>query len=82
MVTWEMPNATDNSGNVSDIICNPPSASTFTIGQATVTCETEDRSGNRAVCHFHVNVTGTCLSIQISVNHFRLLFIRSAILHR
>ena len=58
MVVWEKPTATDNSGQVSAVICNPPPGTKFPIGQRTVDCKTEDRSGNSAACSFHVNITG------------------------
>ena len=58
VVAFEKPTATDYSGNVSDVICNPPSGTNFTIGQTVVTCEAVDKSVNRSVCHFNVNITG------------------------
>ena len=61
MVEWEGPKASDNSGNVSHIICNPQSGTNFTIGQTDVICEAVDGSGNRASCSFQVNVTGKSL---------------------
>ena len=54
---WELPVASDNSGNVS-VTCDPMSGTNFTIGQTPVTCESVDGSGNRAFCSFSVNVTG------------------------
>ena len=59
MITWETPivNAIDNSGNVS-ATCNPTDVP---IGEATVTCEAVDGSGNKAECHILVNVTGNVL---------------------
>ena len=67
MVAWKKPTATDNSGNIPDVICDPPSGSNFTIGQTIVTCETVDESGNKAACNFRVNVTGTLLQIKIII---------------
>ena len=58
MVTWEDPKASDNSGNVSRVFCDPQSGTNFTIGQTNVICETTDGSGNNATCAFQVNVTG------------------------
>ena len=55
---WPTPTAVDNSGKVT-VTCDQPSGSYFTIGQVKpVTCEAVDRSSNKAVCEFHVNVTG------------------------
>ena len=61
MVLWESPKASDNSGNVSQIICDPQSGTNFIIGQTNVICEAVDGSGNRAACSFQVNVTGKSL---------------------
>ena len=61
MVAWDGPKASDNSGNVSRVFCNPQSGTNFTIGQTTVICEAVDGSGNRAACSFQVNVTGKSL---------------------
>ena len=61
MVLWEGPKASDNSGNVSRIICNPQSGTSFSIEETTVTCEAVDRSGNKAECSFQVIVIGTFL---------------------
>ena len=57
VVQWEKPTATDNSGNF-DVICNPPSGTSFIIGKTMVGCEAVDESGNRAVCDFHVDIIG------------------------
>ena len=58
MVEWEVPKVSDNSGNVSQVICNPKSGTNFPIGRTIVTCEAVDGSGNRAACSFQINVTG------------------------
>ena len=63
IVEWEDSKASDNSGNVSRVICNPQSGTNFTIGQTTVICEAFDGSGNRAACSFQVNVTGKSLCL-------------------
>ena len=65
MVTWEKPDATDNSGNVSDVICNPLSGTEFGIGQTIVTCEAVDESKNKGECSFQVEVTGVYQPILI-----------------
>ena len=76
MVAWEKLTATDNSGNVSDVICNPPSGTNFTIGQTVVTCEVVDRSVNRAVCHFNVNIRGKIILFYSKANkQFRVISI-------
>ena len=61
MVLWEGPKASDNSGNVSRIICDPQSGTNFNIGETTVICEALDGKGNRAACSFQVNVMGKSL---------------------
>ena len=71
MIVWEGPKASDNSGNVSHVICNPQSGTNFTIGQTNVICEAVDGSGNKAACAFQVNVTGKYLSI-IHVKHIKM----------
>ena len=57
MIVWQ-DHAVDNSGGVPGVTCDPQSGENFSIGQTTVTCEAVDGSGNRAECHFRVNVTG------------------------
>ena len=61
MVVWNGPKASDNSGNVSRVICDPQSGTNFTIGQTNVICEAVDDSGNKAACYFQVNVNGKSL---------------------
>ena len=58
MVMWDDPTASDNSGNVTHVTCDPMSGTNFTIGQTRVACEAVDGSGNDAECSFTVNVTG------------------------
>ena len=60
-VLWDGPKVSDNSGNVSHVICDPQSGTNFTIGETSVICEAFDGSGNRAECSFQVNVTGKSL---------------------
>ena len=50
------PTATDNSA-VSNVVCVPPSGSTFAVGSRVVTCTATDASGNSAQCAFTVTVT-------------------------
>ncbi len=47
--------ATDNSGSVT-VDCNPPSGSTFPIGQTEVTCTATDGSGNSVSDTFTITV--------------------------
>ncbi|XP_070549855.1 hyalin-like [Ptychodera flava] len=49
--------ATDNAGHELNVTCDPPSNSTFTIGETTVTCSATDVAGNVGTCTFIVNVT-------------------------
>jgi hypothetical protein len=39
------------------ITCNPPSGSTFPVGQTTVNCEVTDQYGAKATCSFKVTVS-------------------------
>ena len=55
---WQSPSATDNSGDIPDVTCDPQSRSKFTIGQTLVTCEAIDSSGNNNTCSFHIHVNG------------------------
>ncbi|XP_070543815.1 uncharacterized protein [Ptychodera flava] len=54
-VHWSLPNATDNSGDVSLSGSNHP-GSNFTIGTTVVSYEAADPSGNKASCSFIVRV--------------------------
>ncbi|XP_072041428.1 hyalin-like [Amphiura filiformis] len=54
MVIFEDPVATDNSGSSPTLICDPPSATNFTIGQTLVTCIAFDGYGNNNSCSFNV----------------------------
>ena len=58
IVLWDGPKISDNSGNVSHVICNLQSGTNFTIRKTPVICEAFDGSGNRAECSFQVNVMG------------------------
>jgi len=48
--------ASDNCPGAS-ISCDPPSGSSFPVGQTTVTCTATDAAGNHATCSFTVTVT-------------------------
>ena len=60
VVVWKDPAVSYNSGGILQVSCDPKSGTSFTIGQTTVICEAVDYSGNKAVCSFRVNVTGSC----------------------
>ena len=49
--------ATDNSGTVPQVSCNPPLGSTFTPGPTWVTCTASDDSGNNDTCNFDVYIS-------------------------
>ena len=60
LIEWEEPTVWDNSEEVLHATCNPPSGNAFPIiGQTGVVCEVVDKSGNKAECHFQVDVVGT-----------------------
>ena len=50
--------ATDNSGSVSEIMCEPKSGSVFENGVTIVKCTALDAAGNAAIGQFTVTVTG------------------------
>ena len=56
---WPMPVATDNSGDVPQLICHLQLHANASTDQANVTCEAIDGSGNRAECNSHDIVSGT-----------------------
>ena len=58
MLAWENPSATDNSGDISEVTCDPPPRTKFVIGQTLVTCVAVDSSGNNNTCSFQINVKG------------------------
>ena len=60
-VTWNAPNASDDSGDVT-LSSNFKSGDAFPIGETKVTYEAVDPSGNRVTVDFTVIVKGrTCL---------------------
>jgi hypothetical protein len=48
--------ATDDCGPDPEVTCDPPSGSTFPIGETIVTCTAVDSSGNTGGCSFTVSV--------------------------
>ena len=48
----------DNSGEILDGSCDPPSNSTFTSGKNVVICSATDAAGNSGTCNFTITVEG------------------------
>ncbi|XP_070547456.1 hyalin-like [Ptychodera flava] len=69
-VTWEFPNATDNSGNVTVTGSHEP-GSNFTIGVTTVSYVATDPSGNTANCWFIVRIRATSKPLFDDMNGMR-----------
>ena len=65
IVDWASPTAIDNSREVVNVSCLPPSGSNFVIGRAEVICETADSSGNKGTCGFNINVNGMCIRVRV-----------------
>lgn len=55
--TWTGPAATDDQDPTPDVVCDPASGSSFSIGTTTVTCTATDHAGNTARGTFGVTVT-------------------------
>lgn len=55
-VDYPIATASDVCG-VADVVCLPPSGSTFALGTSTVTCTARDVANNRTTCFFTVTVT-------------------------
>jgi len=58
IVNYPAPVATGGSGNA-NVVCTPPSGSSFPVGTTTVTCTATDASGNTATCGFNIVVKDT-----------------------
>jgi sugar lactone lactonase YvrE len=56
VVNYPAPTATDNVGVTNGPTCNPPSGSTFPIGNTTVTCTASDAAANIGKATFTVTV--------------------------
>ena len=70
VATWQNISATDNSGDVPEVACDPQSESKFTIGQTSVTCAAVDGSGNNNTCSFQITVEGkNNYSIDFAICH-------------
>jgi hypothetical protein len=59
LVTYQLPNVSDNCSGVSIPVCNPPSGSIFPLGTTTVTCTVSDAATNSSNCSFTVTVNDT-----------------------
>ena len=58
LVVWTELQATDNSGELTNITCNVKSGGQFEIGETEVVCKARDPSGNGAVCSFNIEIKG------------------------
>ena len=63
LVQWELA-ATDNSGDSTNVTCDPASGRNFVIGQTSVTCTASDAYGNNNNCVFYIDVKGRSSLIQ------------------
>ena len=73
VAVWKHPSATDNSGDIPNVICKPLSGSNFTIGQTLVTCEAVDSGGNNVTCSFQIDVKGTSYYMSLKSFSFEKL---------
>ena len=58
LVSWEKPEAVDNSGHDPSVTCTPTSGTKFAIGTTSVECVAIDEAGNRNSCEFSIEVKG------------------------
>ncbi|XP_070549900.1 hyalin-like isoform X2 [Ptychodera flava] len=56
VVEFSGESATDNSGEILTVTCDPPSNSTFGDGENVVTCSATDATGNTGSCNFTITV--------------------------
>ena len=63
VVTYQLPNVSDNCPGVGTPVCNPPSGSTFPLGKSTVTCTVSDAAANSSSCSFSVTVNDTVVPV-------------------
>ena len=66
VVIWDTPPASDNSGTVVNVTCDPTSDSAFAMGSTAVECTAVDKSDNEALCIFYVNVTGETVYVNLN----------------
>lgn len=59
--------ATDDCTPNPQVVCTPPSGSSFRPGTTPVTCTAQDACGNRSVCTFNVTVQSQALSIERAI---------------
>ena len=59
VVTFSPPAATDNDPTWPTVTCDPVSASSFALGETTVTCSATDNAGNTGQSQFTVTVRDT-----------------------
>lgn len=60
--TWEMPHASDNSGQNVRVTSEPESGVSLTVGTHRVTFTGVDTAGLRGFCHMTVDVQGKCFN--------------------
>ena len=73
MVEFSELSVMDNSGEILDGSCDPPSNSTFTSGNNVVMCSATDAAGNTGNCYFTITVEGKfCCSGYKNANLWRL----------
>jgi len=56
-ITWTPPTKSGTCSSA-DVVCNPPSGSSFGVGTTTVHCSATDPAGNDTTCSFTVTITG------------------------
>ena len=61
------PTATASCSGAVNVVCTPPSGSTFPIGTTPVLCVATDSCGNTNACTFDVIVTGSDLAIHLAI---------------
>jgi len=57
VVNYLTPSASSSCGNITNLVCTPPSGSIFPLGTTTVLCVATDSQGNSAYCSFSITVT-------------------------
>ena len=57
-IQWDNPSATDNSGDIPTIECNPSNGIIFDKASTPVICTAHDDYGNVANCSFYIDIIG------------------------